>query len=64
MSHHSNFEEMFSLTNIITPDRRQSKNICTINELRSKITINRFFYCHLSPDWRQMANKNTVSSDF
>ena len=25
---------------------------------------NRVFDCHLSPDWRQMAIKNTVSSDF
>ena len=26
--------------------------------------VTRFFDCHLSPDWRQMAIKNTVSSDF
>ena len=24
----------------------------------------RVFNCHLSPDWQQMAIKNTVSSDF
>ena len=29
-----------------------------------KITRNRVFDCNLSPDWRQMAIKNTVSRDF
>ena len=28
------------------------------------IVINRVFDCHLSPEWRQMAIENTVSSDF
>ena len=28
-----------------------------------KIIRNRVFTCHLSPDWQQMAIKNTVSSD-
>ena len=35
-----------------------------IDKCRSKIVRNRVFDCHLSPDWRQMAIKNTVSSDF
>ena len=35
-----------------------------IDKCRSKIVRNRVFDCHLSPNWRQMAIKNTVSSDF
>ena len=31
---------------------------------RSKIIRNRVFDCHLSPDRRQMAIENTISSDF
>ena len=49
---------------IITWDRRQLKMLFTIDECGSKIVKSRVFDCHLSPDWRQMAIKNTVSSDF
>ena len=35
-----------------------------IDKCRSKIVRNRVFDCHLSPFGRQMAIKNTVSSDF
>ena len=40
------------------------ENFNIIGERRSKIVRNRVFDCYLSPDWRQMAIKNTVSSDF
>ena len=40
------------------------ENVNTLNEHRSKIIRNRVFDCHLSPDWRQKAIENTVSSDF
>ena len=40
------------------------KNINTINKHKSKIARNRVFDCHLWPNWRQMAIKNTVSSNF
>ena len=40
------------------------ENVNTIDAVRSKIVRNRVFDCHLSPDWRQMAIDNTVSSDF
>ena len=36
----------------------------TIDERRSKIVRNRVLECHLSPIGRQMAIKNTASSDF
>ena len=36
------------------------ENVNTTEEQRSKIARNRVFNCHLSPDWRQMAIKNTV----
>ena len=49
----------------ITPGRRQSKTLInTIDERRSKLVRNRVVDCHLSPDWRQIAIENTVSSDF
>ena len=32
-----------------------NRNVDTIDERRSKLDRNRVFYCHLSPDWRQMA---------
>ena len=40
------------------------ENVNTIDDRSSKIVRNRVFDCHLSPDWRQMAIKNTVSIDF
>ena len=46
-----------------TPGRGQSKRLSTIDELGSKIVRNRVFNWHLSPHWRQMAIKNTVSID-
>ena len=48
----------------ITPGRRQSKMLSTIYERGSKIDRNRVFDCHLSPVWRQMAIKNSVSNHF
>ena len=47
-----------------TPGRRQSKTLSTIDKRGSKIFNNSVFDCHLSPVWRQMAIKNTVSNDF
>ena len=38
--------------------------LLTIDERGSKIVRNRVFDCHLSPDRRQMAIVNTVSSDW
>ena len=59
---------------IVTPDRRQSKTILTIDERGSYIARNSIFDCHLSPVGPQMANlkqvgrqmaiENSVSSDF
>ena len=43
---------------------RQSKNTNTIEERRSKIRRNSVCDCQLSPHWRQMAIKNTVSINF
>ena len=40
------------------------ENVNNIDDRRSKIVRNRVFDCHLSPDWRQMAIFNTVSSFF
>ena len=40
------------------------ENVNIININRSKISGNSAFDCNLSPDWRQMASENTVSSDF
>ena len=48
----------------ITPGRRQSKTLSTIDERGSKIDRNSVFDSHLSPVWRQMAIENTVSIDF
>ena len=48
-----------------TPGRRQSKTfISSTNEDQNSQVRKRVFDFHLSPDWRQMAIKNTVSSDF
>ena len=46
-----------------TLDRWQSKKVNTIDERRSKIVRDRVFDCHLSPEWRQTAIVNIVSSD-
>ena len=48
----------------LTPGRRQSKMLSTIDGCGSRIDRNSVFVCHLSPAWRQMAIKNTVSIDF
>ena len=42
----------------------QSKTLSTIDERGSKIERNSVFDCHLSPVWRQMTIKNSVSYDF
>ena len=47
-----------------TLDRLQSKTILTIGKRRSKIVKHSVFDCHLSPMGRQMAIKNSVSSNF
>ena len=48
----------------ITPDRRQSKTLKTIDKRGWKIARNSVFYCHFSPVGRQMAIKNSVSNVF
>ena len=53
---------LYSHVSVITPDRRQSKKSILLTH--TKIARNRVFDCHLSPDWRQMAIENTVSSHF
>ena len=40
------------------------ENANIVDECRSKIVRNRVLDCHLSPNWRQMTIKNTVSIDF
>ena len=40
------------------------ENAYTIDESRSENVRNVVFGCHLSPNWRQMAIENTVSSEF
>ena len=47
-----------------TPDRRQSKTLILSMNLDEKSLETEFFYCHLSPNWQQMAIENTVSRDF
>ena len=54
---------MFADT-VITPSRRQSKMILTINECGSKYDSNSVFDCHLSPIGRQMVIGNSVSNFF
>ena len=49
---------------IFTLGRRQSKTLLTIDERGSNIARNGVFDCHLSPVWRQMAIKNSVSNGF
>ena len=53
-----------SILCILTPDRRQSKTLSTIDKGGSKIDRNRVFDCHLSPAGRQMAIENAFSIDF
>ena len=48
----------------LTPGKRQSKTLLTIEERGSKIVRNSVFDCHLSPVGRQMAIENSVSNDF
>ena len=55
------FENIYT---IATPGRRQSKTLSTIDERGSKIDKNSVIDCHLSPVWRQIAIKNSVSYDF
>ena len=55
---------VYYFQSIITPDRRQSKTLLTIDEHGSKIAINSVLDCHLSPVGRQMAIENSVSNDF
>ena len=40
------------------------ENFNIIGKRRSKLVRNRVFDCYLAHDWRQMAIKNTVSSNF
>ena len=47
----------------LTLGRRHSKKLSTNDERGSTIARNSVFDCHLSPMWRQMAIKNTVSID-
>ena len=46
----------------LTPDRRQSKTLKLSMNSNIKIVKNTVFDCHLTPDWRQMAIENTISS--
>ena len=48
----------------LTPGRRQSKTLLTIDERGSRIARNSVFDCHLSPVGRQMVIYNSVSNDF
>ena len=45
-------------------NRQQSKTLILSRTLDRKVYRNRVFDCNLSPNWRQMAIKNTVSSNF
>ena len=56
--------ETGELSPLITPGRRQSKRLSTIDKRGSKIDRNSVFDCHLSPVWRQMAIKNSVLTIF
>ena len=49
---------------LTTSYRRQSKTLILLTRVDKKILGNRVFDCHLSPDWRQMAIKNTASIVF
>ena len=57
-------KEFFTrLSTIITPGRRQSKTLFTIDKCVSKIDRNSVFDCHLSPVGRLMTIENSVSND-
>ena len=53
-----------SLVDEVHTRRAYIENVNIIDERRSKIVRNRVFDCLLSPDWRQMAIENAISSDF
>ena len=56
----SNFDNDFLLDkwNILTPGRRQSETLFTIDKRGSNIDKNSVFDCHLSPFERQMTIEN------
>ena len=47
---------------VLTPDRRQSKKLLTIDERGSNTARNSVFDCHLTPVGRQMTIKNPIST--
>ena len=49
---------------MITPSRRQSKMLLTINEYGTKMARNSVFDCYLSSVSQQMAIENSLSIDF
>ena len=51
------------ISNSNTPDMWQWKTSIVSRNVDQRVR-NRVFECHLSPDWRQMAIENTVSSVF
>ena len=55
---------VWSFMVVITSDRRQSKILMLSTKVDQKSLEIEFFYCHLSPNWRQMTIKYTFSSDF
>ena len=57
---------IFESTNRIHTGEVAIENVNNFDERRLRIIIvgNRVFYCHLSPDWRQMSIENNVSSGF
>ena len=57
---HINIEQL--VASCTTPDRRQSKSLILSANVDKK-SLETVFDWHLSPDWRQMAIKNTVSID-
>ena len=57
-------KSLLVLDTFITPGRRQSKTLFTIDKPGSKIDRNSVFDCHLSPVRRQMTIENSVSNDF
>ena len=56
----SDLAVMVSFSNWIGGNRKRKY----YRRILIKIATNRFFDGHLSPEWRQMAIENTVSSDF
>ena len=41
-----------------------NRNAINNQQTREKFVRNRLLDCHLSPHWRQMAIKNSISNDF